>query len=244
MGATDADVFENNLLEVMQFIFNHTTFHADDPVDAGLLAAYKPLGIEPGKSFDPSRVPEIDGKRFGDVSVKIKETEFARTQDPVFTQANAEKLFRTKGQISDELLLFQSVLGPIGLPASEAMYIPVVAADGAPLNAENDYVVHMSKDALPPAGAFWSLTLYDKKNGFFIPNDRKKYSVGENGGMKLRKDGGIDIYIAAAPIKKVPEENRLPITRKNEDMDIVLRIYVPDVEKMKTWKPPVAEILK
>ena len=34
----------------------------------------------------------------------------------------------------------------------------------------------INKTAMPPAKAFWSATLYDLKNGFFIPNDRKKYS--------------------------------------------------------------------
>jgi hypothetical protein len=41
------------------------------------------------------------------------------------------------------------------------------------------------------------LTLYDSQNGFFIPNDEKKYSVGENAGMKLDEEGGIEIYVAA-----------------------------------------------
>jgi hypothetical protein len=35
------------------------------------------------------------------------------------------------------------------------------------------------------------------EQGFFIPNDRKKYSIGENAGMKLNEEGGIEIYIAA-----------------------------------------------
>ena len=33
----------------------------------------------------------------------------------------------------------------------------------------------------------------------------------------------------------VPEENGLPVNRKDENMDIILRVYVPDLEKMKTW---------
>ncbi len=41
------------------------------------------------------------------------------------------------------------------------------------------------------------MTLYDTENGFFIPNDSKKYSVGENGGMKLNDRGGIEIHVAA-----------------------------------------------
>jgi hypothetical protein len=42
----------------------------------------------------------------------------------------------------------------------------------------------------------------------------------------------------------VPGENWLPINRKDVDMDIILRIYEPDMEKMKTWKTPKAEIVK
>ena len=150
-------------------------------------------------------------------------------------------MFQPKGKIPLEVLVLQSVTGPIGQPAAEAMYPPVVTKDGQPMNARHDYVIRMSQAELPPAKAFWSLTLYDSKNGFFIPNDRKKYSVGENGGMKLNDEGGIDIYVAAEKPQGVPEENWLPINRKDEDMDIVLRVYVPDLEKMKTWQPPKAE---
>jgi len=116
--------------------------------------------------------------------------------------------------------------------------------DGKPMNARHNNLIRMRKDELPPAKAFWSVTLYDMQNGFFIPNDRKKYSVGDNAGMKVNKDGGIEIYIAAQKPNGVPEENWLPITRKDMDLSINLRIYVPDMEKMKTWKPPKAGKLK
>jgi hypothetical protein len=107
----------------------------------------------------------------------------------------------------------------------------------------NDYVVKMTKEQLPPDQAFWSLTLYDKANGFFIPNDRKKYSVGENGGYELNENGGIEIYVAAEKPDGVPEENWLPVNQKDEEIDLILRIYVPDLVKMKTWKTPKAEKL-
>ena len=145
------------------------------------------------------------------------------------------KMFKTKGLTDLETLITVSVIGPIGLPMEEAMYPNVTSKDGEPLNAANDYVIKMTKDDLPPAQAFWSLTLYDKANGFFIPNDHKKYSVGKNGGMKLNKDGGIDIYVAAEKPEGVPKENWLPISRKDEALDIILRLYVPDVEKFKNF---------
>ena len=63
--------------------------------------------------------------------------------------------------------------------------------------------------------------------------------------MKLDKDGGITIYIAAKKPKGVPEENWLPINRNDEDIGAIMRIYVPDLEKMKTWKAPKGrELLK
>jgi len=243
VGKTDADVFENNLLEVMQFVFNHTTFDPKNDIDRALLAAYKPLGVVPGQNYDASRVAKIDGERFRKIAEQVQKTEFARSQNPEVMKLLGLHLFQTKGHMSLEALLLQSVIGPIGLPAVEAIYRPVVTPDGEPMNAQHDYVIRMSKDNLPPATAFWSLTLYDTKNGFFIPNDRKKYSVGKNAGMNLNKEGGIEIYVAAQQPEGVPEENWLPITRKDEDMDVIVRIYVPDLERMKTWQPPKAEML-
>jgi len=240
VGKTDADIFGNNLLEVMQFVFNHTTFDPKNEIDQAVLAAYAPLGVVPGRAFDPARAAKIDGARFRATAEQIAPIELAKATDPAFAK-NMTGMFLPKGRMTPELLLFQSILGPIGMPASEALYPAIATADGKPMNAQHDYVIRMAKKDLPPAKAFWSVTLYDTKNGFFIPNDRKKYSVGENAGMKLDQNGGIAIYIAAQKPKGVPAENWLPIQRKDEAMGAILRIYVPDLEKMKSWKAPRAE---
>jgi len=62
--------------------------------------------------------------------------------------------------------------------------------------------------------------------------------------MKLNASGGIEIHIAAKQPKGVPAENWLPITREDLDLDVIMRVYEPDLEKMKTWKAPKAEMLK
>ena len=244
VGQTDSDVYENNFLEVMQFVVNHTSFDPDNDVEKGFLAAMQRLGIEPGKTFDKSKVANIDGKQFRAIAEKIRKSEFARAMDPAVTARLGLGMFKTRGEISLETLLIQSVMGPIGLPATEALYPPVTTSDGQPMNAQHDYVIRMGKKELPPAQIFWSLTLYDSANGFFIPNERKKYSVGENAGMKLNEQGGIAVYIAAQKPGGVPEENWLPINRKDENLDVILRIYMPDFEKYKSWSPPKAERLK
>ena len=241
VGKTDFDIYENNFLEVMQFVVNSSTFDSNDEVDTAFLAALNPLGIEPGLTFDPKNAVSIDGKKFRNIAEKVQQSEFALAMDPAVTAEHGTSLFKTKGQITEKLLLMQSVIGPIGLPATEAIYPPVATDDGQPMNAQHDYVIRMTKDQMPPVKAFWSMTLYDSANGFFIPNDHKKYSVGENGGMEFNAEGGIEVYVAAEKPEGVPEENWLPINRQDETLDVILRLYMPDLEKYKAWTPPKAE---
>ena len=242
VGKTDMDVFENNLLEVMQFVFNHISFDPKDELDQEVLEAYKPLGVVPGGNYDPEKV-KIDGKRFRAMAEEIQQENLGKLSDSELAKTMGPKMFKTKGLTDLQTLVTVSVVGPIGLPMEEAMYPGVTTDNGEPMNAQYDYVIKMTKDELPPAQAFWSLTLYDKANGFFIPNDHKKYSVGENAGFKLNADGGIEIYVAAEKPADVPEENWLPINRKDEEIDIILRVYVADLKKMKTWQAPKAEKL-
>lgn len=244
VGKTDADVFGDNLLKVMQFAFNHLSFDKNVEMDNEVLAAFKPLGIEPGKTYDTETNIKIDGKRFRETAIKIQNEQLANMVKLEVISFMLPKLFQPKGKMSLEPMLIQTVSGPLGLPMKEAMYPPVVTSDGSTMNALNDYVIKMTQEELPPAKAFWSLTLYDKANGFFIPNDFKKYSVGENAGMKLNPEGGIEIYVAAEKPEGVPDENWLPINRNDEDIDIVLRIYVPDIDKVKTWASPKANKIK
>jgi len=254
----DADIFEKGGRYVLQFVFNHTTFDPNDEMDQAALAALKPLGVAPGQYFNVAnqatmgsptitweseiQLDESDGKKFREIAEKIAEESLIIWNSP--DNPYLFDVFKPKGEMTIDPMVVQSAVGPIGNPAHQAMYPGIGTTDGKPMNAMNDYVIRMSKDQLPPAIAFWSATLYDSKNGFFIPNERKKYSVGENGGMKLDDDGGIAIYIAAEKPAGAPEENWLPINRKDQGLDIIMRVYQPDLEKMKTWQPPRAELLK
>ena len=137
--------------------------------------------------------------------------------------------------------VLQSAVAPLGQPASEVMYPGIATTDGKPMNAQHDYVIRMTKEQLPPAIAFWLATLYDAKQGFFIPNKEEKYSVGQNAGMKLNAQGGIEIHIAAEQPEGVPAENWLPINREDLDIDVIISVYQPDLQKVKIWKAPKAE---
>ena len=218
----------------MQFAVNHTVFDPKDEMDNGLLAALKPLGIEPGKTYDAATAIKVDGKLLAETATEVAKEGKARANEFALDK------FKPKGQMGLDAMVSQSVTGPVGQPASQAIYLQIDSADGQPLNALNDYVIKMTKKQLPPSTAFWSFTLYDGVKFLFIPNDRKKYSVGENAGMKLNDKGGIEIYIAAEKPKGVPDENWLPINRGDLLLNPRLRVYAPNLEAMKTWQTPKA----
>lgn len=238
----DQMVFSNNFLEVMQFVVNHTTFDPNNEMDREVLQVLKPLGVEPGKTYDPSQVAKIDGERLAKIARKVAAESLAIWNDPKGNPYLTE-VFQTKGAMTLEPMVVQSCVGPIGQPYNEAQYPGIGTADGSPMMATNHYVIRMAKKELPPANAFWSATLYDAQKGLFIPNDNYKYSVGENGGMKLNASGGVEIHISADKPEGVSAENWLPSGGKDEQLDVIIRVYAPDVEAMKTWTPPKAEKL-
>jgi len=204
----------------------------------------EPLGIAPGNRYDPDTAPEIDGEALRAVAQKVAAEELAHFSEQDWLDENLVKLFQPKGQIPLEIQTFQSVAGPVGQPADQALYPAIITEDGAPMNALQDYEIVMTAEELPPVNAFWSATLYENETGFFIPNDQFKYSVGENAGFKLDDDGGIRIVIAADQPEGVPDENWLPINRADMDLDIIMRLYAPDLERYERWKAPIARKLK
>ncbi len=236
-----ASTFSDHFLKVMQFVVNHTTFDPSNEMDQAALAALKQVGVEPGKKYDPDKTPDVDGKQLKKIEAAVTEKQVATWDDPKEAGPFLTKLFQPKGHTDIDTMVLQSAVGPLGQPADQAMYPGVGTSDGKPMNAQHDYVIRMTKDEIPPYTAFWSATLYDSAHGFFIPNKEKKYSVGQNGGMKLDASGGIEIHIAADQPDGVPQENWLPITREDLGLDVIMRVYVPNLEKMKTWKAPKAQ---
>ena len=238
------NTFGTDFLPVMQFVFNHTSFDPNNEMDVAALAALKAVGVEPGKQYDPARAAALDDKQLKATAEQIAKQQVAIWDDPKKAGSFLTKPFQPKGHMDIDTMVLQSAVGPLGQPASQAMYPGIGTTDGKPMNAQHNYVIRMTKDQLPPAIAFWSVTLYDAKQGFFIPNKENKYSVGQNAGMKLNASGGIEIHIAAEQPKGVPAANWLPITRGDLDLDIIMRLYQPDLQKMKTWKAPKAELVK
>ena len=101
-----------------------------------------------------------------------------------------------------------------------------VDADGARLNGDNRYVIRFTKEEIPEAHSFWSVTLYDEKFNLVF-NEAGRYSFGDKvPGLIYGKDGSLEIYIQPDKPEGDKAANWLP-SAKGKDFNLFLRAYFP-----------------
>ena len=137
--------------------------------------------------------------------------------------------------------------GIYGNDAAEAVY-PMAKAgrDGQPLDgSQHAYTLTFASGQLPPARAFWSLTMYDGKTQLLIKNPIARYLINSSMLSSLAKDpdGSVTIYIQRDSPGKARESNWLPAP--DGPIYLVMRLYWPRTEPPSilppgdgTWQPP------
>ena len=132
---------------------------------------------------------------------------------------------------------FVAYRGLGALPPDEAMYPSAVAdADGAALDGRSTYVLHFDKDRIPPAKAFWSLTMYGEDQ-FFVDNPIDRYAIGDRDALRFNADGSLDLYVQHASPGQDKASNWLPASAGPFSM--TLRLYLPKPEAVDgSWTPP------
>ena len=106
------------------------------------------------------------------------------------------------------------------------MYVNTrVDADGHPLDATHDYVLHFEPGRTPPVAGMWNMAMYDD-GMFFIPNDIDRFSIGSTtDGLSANPDGSLTIDIQHAPPPEERAANWLPAP--NGSFDLTMRYYTP-----------------
>lgn len=129
-------------------------------------------------------------------------------------------------------------VGPWANTVDEAMYSAgLLDQNLVPLHGRNTYVMHFAPGLEPPAGAFWSVTVYDSA-GYLVPNSANRYSVSNSRPEELvrQPDGSIDIIFAAQDPGD-PAANWLPVP--DGIFSAYLRIYLPQQAALDgSWRPP------
>jgi hypothetical protein len=134
----------------------------------------------------------------------------------------------------------RAVITLVGLganPAQDAVYPLLVAdADGKPTVGDHDYVIHFDADELPPAQAFWSITMYDAE-GFQAPNELNRFAIGDRDPLVFNPDGSLDIYMQHGDPGPDRRANWLPAP--TGPVGITMRLYAPAPAALDgTWHPP------
>jgi len=212
------------------------------PADVkGILPEFAKAGIGPGLSPNKS----LPQEELASVSQGIKDgaEDVEKALDKLVTRKNGWDLDSSFGQRgADPAKQAAYVLrGLDAIPvASEALvYIARVDDGDRVLSGAHDYVIHFDKAKMPPAKAFWSMTVYSSKTASLV-SGAKRFSVNDST-VKKNPDGSIDIVVQPdAPSKN--DSNWIPAPKGDAFM-IALRAYQP-ADDAASWEAPVVKRVK
>jgi hypothetical protein len=236
-----------NRLSVTEYFTLLATLMRDNPpakTDAPMVAKLKRLGIEPGKAFDPGKLGP-DGTRALENVPKVGFEKIMGHFKKAGVDDNGWTFTTNAGRYGTDYLQ-RAFITAIGLGANrpqDAVY-PTSQADaaGKPYEGANKYVVRFPKGQMPPAKAFWSITMYDA-DYFFVDNSINRYTVSSRSALKPNPDGSTDVYIQKDSPGSDKESNWLPAPAGR--FVLMMRLYWPsdrDPSIIKgSWKPPAVK---
>ena len=131
-----------------------------------------------------------------------------------------------------------ALVGLGALPPECAVYPNFVSdPEGNKATGDNDYILHFAKDDIPPADAFWSITMYDGE-GFPVPNQISRQAISSWMPLEYNADGSLDLYIQPGSPGSEREANWLP-SPDSGIFEPTLRLYDPRRQVLDgSWDPP------
>ena len=217
------------------------------PSETELMARFAKIGVGAGKTFDVSKLsPEM--KTAIEQGMADAWTDLAALQKRIDAkEVTLGDMFGTREYLNNNYLyrMAAAVNGIYGNSKQEAMY-PIYAldADGQKLDGKKRYSVRFGPGQLPPANAFWSLTMYELPASLLVANPLNRYLLNSPMLPQFVKDadGGVTFYVQNESPGTDKEANWLPAPKGPFVM--FMRIYWPKPEALEgTWKqPPLTKI--
>jgi len=213
--------------------------HPPHLTDQPIIAQMKSIGIEPGKSFDISKLdPAV---RQGVEAAPAEAQQLMKWKVPTLARVvNYWSMNTDTMGVYGNYYLKRAIVAQLGLGANlpeDAIY-PLNLADetGKPLDGANQYTIHFEKGATPPVRAFWSLTLYDS-DGFQVGNALNRFAVSSWMPFVYNADGSLDLYFQSDSPGKDKEANWLPAPKA--PFNLTMRLYSPEADALTgKWNPP------
>jgi len=209
-------------------------------VDTPILMRAAAIGFVPGKSFDRQA---LDAETVAAINAGAKDAK-ERLQSRMFATAGRVNGWST---LTDNIGSYGSsydrramiAVAGIGANLPEDSVYPTtgVDSDGKRLSGDQRYVLHFDKGELPPADAFWSVSLYDMQ-GYQVPNEVQRFALGDRDALSFNADGSLDLFIQSGNPGAERAANWLPAPRSG-NYALTMRIYLPRPEIFSgAWQPP------
>jgi len=211
-------------------------------VDWSMVAQLKKIGIEPGKSFDYDKLDSVV-KSALDKAPADSQALMKWKLPTVARVVNGWSMNTDTMGVYGDYYLKRAMVTMLGLGANQpadAIYpINVADADGKPMNGDQKYVLHFSKEELPPVEAFWSITMYDAE-GYQAANAINRFAVSSWMPFQYNTDGSLDIYIQNENPGADKEANWLPAPKG--PLGVTMRLYAPKANALDgRWNPPAVK---
>lgn len=202
--------------------------------DLQILARMSQIGIIPGKPFTLGN----NAAALANAPLRGQEKiqAYQMTEVPL---VNGWMMTLNAGDFGTDYLerAFVASIGlGVNLPEDAVYPSTTVDSDGALLDGTNQYVLHFTKEQIPPVKGFWSLTLYNHQY-FFYDNPLNRYTLSPRDSLKYNADGSLDLYIQNSSPGKKKESNWLPAPKR--PFVLMLRLYWPEPSVLTGhWTPP------
>jgi len=208
--------------------------------DYPILDRMKRIGMTPGKAYSVASQPQgVQDALSAAPPSALKDIKEAWRKAGVLANGWRTNLTAIGTYGTDYLHRAGVAYGGLGANVpDDAVYPTAFAdADGQPFDNGKRYVLHFNKDQIPPARAFWSLTMYDERQ-LFTANPINRYAIGDRDRLAFNSDGSLDLYIQRESPAKEKESNWLPAPASGS-FTMNLRLYWPKVEVLNgSWAPP------
>src|SRR5690606_10346715 len=193
------------------------------------------LGIVPGQPFEVAKL----GPEAAQALAGVPKAAFAKIMASFASAGSHENgwVFTTRTGRYGTDYLNRALITAIGLGANrpeDAVYPTTETdAEGQPYSGANRYVMRFAKGQLPPAEAFWSLTMYDDQY-FFVDNPLDRYTLSSRDALRANPDGSIDLYLQHDSPGPDKEANWLPAPAGR--FIPMLRLYWPrEAPRLRSW---------
>src|SRR6478752_1726227 len=207
--------------------------------DQPILAQMRRIGIERGKSFDINKANAA--VKTGLETAPEGAQKLMAWKVPTLARVVNDWSMNTDTMgVYGNYYLKRAIVTQLGLGANlpdDAIYpINLGDQDGKPLDGASAYTLHFDKGAIPPAGAFWSITLYDKL-GYQVANPLNRFAVSSWMPFKYNSDGSLDLYFQNTSPGPNKEANWLPAPKG--PFTLTMRLYAPESDALTgKWNPP------